>query len=144
MIYNLSFTANPLWAMIPVYYFVSMLIYLVVFVYFTRKILDNENILSDKKVKYIVLLSCYFYFPMFIYLLMSSFSFVFLLYYLVISVCAIAYLIYAVKRIVYDEYFDNNKKTLYILAASLIWVFGFFLYVSQARAIRLKTKYKIK
>jgi flagellar biogenesis protein FliO len=131
--------------MFPIYYLVSAVLYIIVFVYLTKKILNNNSILPGRKTRYITLLSCYFYFPMIIYwLIITSSSPFFVLYFLIITVCGLLYLIYAVKKIVHDEHISNTKKTLYILTSAIIWFFGFFLYASQVRTARLKKKYQTK
>jgi len=128
----------------PVYYLISEVIYIVVFMYFTKKILNNNRILPQKKLKYILFLSCYFHFPIIFYWLISAFTVWLLLFYAVIIFGALTYLFYAIRAIIRDEYIDNSKRTFYILAASVIWVFGFFLYLGQSRATRLDMKYRKK
>jgi len=136
---------NTFWMMFPVYYWISVVIYIVVFMYLTKKTLNNNRILSERKVKYILFLSCYFHFPIIIYLLIAAFSIWLLLFYLLIIASALIYLFYAIKTIVRDEHINNtSKQTLYILAASFIWIFGFFFYFSQARTTRLNMKYRKK
>jgi hypothetical protein len=143
-----SLILSSFWATLPVYYFISALLYIVIFAYFTGKILNSSRILLTRKINYIILLSCYFHFPLIVYFglstLYSTFSTVLLLYYIAIIAFAFAYIIYAVRKIVQDEYLNSNKKTLYLILSSVIWFFGYFLYASQSRSARLKSKYRTR
>ena len=140
-----SFFTSKFWLLLPVIYFITAFVYVFIFWFVTKKIIENKNVENKRKVTYITILSCYFYFPLIIYFLVSMslplFAWVFALFYIVIIIIGVAYIIYAVRRIVNNDSISAKKKALYILCSVLIWFFGYFFYYSQTKNYLIKNKY---